>query len=561
MSSARDRSWLEAARSHGSELDNHVIDEFIAGRISRREFVRRGTVVGMSLSALGTIVAACGGSGTSARSASAAPVRKAGGTIRCAIITPTGAVDPVAVADTGGAVMLQQTGQYLSISSGDLKLVPVLAESWKPNRDASEWTFTLKRGVTFNDGSPMTADDVVFTFDHHSDPKVGSNALSAFSGVLSKGGTTKVDDHTVKFTLDAPNGNFPYIVSSDNYNAVILPRTYKGKFDKTFPGTGPWIIEKYTPKAGATFIRNPKYWDKDRAALPDRAEFTFYTDEQPQIVALQGGQVDVVGQFSVQGGRALLSDPNVKVINLRSSACREVHMRVDMDPLKDKRVRQALALSLDRKGIIEGLFQGKADPGNDNWFAPVFGSTDPSVPQREKDIATAKQLLADAGMADGFTVKMNTQRVFEIPDLGVLIQNGAKEIGVKVDLVLQDQTTYYGDFTYGNSPWLDSVMGITDYGHRGVPNVFLQAPLLRKGTWNAAHFKNPTYDGLVADYVAAIDVQSQRAVAGKIQQLLLDETPIILPYFFNFLSATGTNVSGVQTTATGLLFVDQASIA
>src|SRR5207244_7473992 len=204
----------------------------------------------------------------------------------------------------------------------------------------------------------MTADDVVYTFDLRSEPKVGSNALSAFTGVLSKGGTTKVDDHTVKFTLDAPNGNFPYIVSSDNYNAVVLPRTYTGKFDKTFPGTGPWIIDKYTPKSGASFIRNPNYWDKARTALPDRAEFTFYTDEQPQIVALQGGQVDVVGQVSVQGGRALLTNPNVKVIKLRSSACRELHMRVDMDPLKDKRVRQAIALTLDRKGIVDGLFQG-----------------------------------------------------------------------------------------------------------------------------------------------------------------------------------------------------------
>jgi len=559
MNSAH-RARLESARGQSSDLENHVIDEFIAGRITRRDFVRRGTVIGMSLPLLGAIVAACGGS-SSSPSGSAPAVKKRGGTIRCAIITPTGAVDPVTVGDTGGAVMLQQTAEYLSISSGDLKLIPVLAESWKPNADASEWTFTLKQGVTFNDGSPMAADDVVFTFDLHSDPKIGSNALSAFNGVLSKGGTTKVDDHTVRFTLDAPNGNFPYIVSSDNYNAVVLPRTYTGKFDKTFPGTGPWIIDKYTPKAGASFIRNPNYWDKARTALPDRAEFTFYTDEQPQIVALQGGQVDVVGQFSAQGGRALLTNPNVKVIKLRSSACREVHMRVDMDPLKDKRVRQAIALTLDRKGIVDGLFQGLADLGNDNWFAPVFPSTDTSVPQREQNIDMAKQLLADAGMANGLTVKMNTQRVFEIPDLGVLIQEGAKQIGVTIDLVLQDQTTYYGDYTYGNSPWLDSVMGITDYGHRGVPNVFLQAPLLSNGTWNAAHFKDPTYDGLVAQYVAAIDLQAQRAVAGKIEQLLLDETPIILPYFFNFLTATGSNISGVQTTATGLLFVDQASIA
>jgi peptide/nickel transport system substrate-binding protein len=119
-----------------------------------------------------------------------------------------------------------------------------------------------------------------------------------------------------------------------------------------------------------------------------------------------------------------------------------VHMRCDMAPFTDKRVRQAIALTLDRKGMIDGLMQGRAALGNDSWFAPVFPSTNRSVPQRKKNIAKAKQLLAAAGKSDGFSVKMNTQRVFEIPDLGVLIKNGAKEIGVNIELVLQDQTTY-----------------------------------------------------------------------------------------------------------------------
>jgi peptide/nickel transport system substrate-binding protein len=541
---------LETTRAHSADPQNHLIDEFIAGRLTRLDFVRRGTVLGLSLPLLGAF----------ASSSSASTLRrKAGGTIRAAIVTPTGAVDPVTVADTGGAVMLQQTGQYLAFSSGDLKLVPVLAQRWKPNHDASVWTFTLRQDVTFNNGNPMTADDVVFTCDFHANPKNGSNALSVFSGVLSKGGTKKIDDHTVRFTLDAPNGNFPYMVSSDNYNLVILPSTYTGKFDKSFPGTGPWIIDKYTPKAGASFVRNPNYWDKAHPAISDRAEFTFYADEQAQIVALQGGQVDVVGQFSVQGGRALLNNKKYKVISLRSSACREVHMRCDMAPFTDKRVRQAIALTLDRKGMIDGLMQGRAALGNDSWFAPVFPSTNRSVPQRKKNIAKAKQLLAAAGKSNGFSVKMNTQRVFEIPDLGVLIKNGAKEIGVNIELVLQDQTTYYGDYNYGTSPWLDSVMGITDYAHRGVPNVLLQAPLLSKGTWNAAHFKNPQYDKLVAQYVAAIDLQSQRAVSRRIERLLLDETPIMIPYFFDFLTATAANVRGVRPTAAGLLFLDRAS--
>ena len=98
-------------------------------------------------------------------------------------------------------------------------------------------------------------------------------------------------------------------------------------------------------------------------------------------------------------------------------------------------------------------------------------------------------------------------------------------------------------------------MGITDYGHRGVPNVLLGAPLLSTGAWNAAHFKNPTYDGLVKDYVATTDLARQREIAGKIETLLLDETPIVFAYFYNFIAATASNVTGATTTAISQLFL------
>ncbi len=98
----------------------------------------------------------------------------------------------------------------------------------------------------------------------------------------------------------------------------------------------------------------------------------------------------------------------------------------------------------------------------------------------------------------------------EIPDLAVVVQNAAKAIGVRINLKVESQSLYYGAGTPGKSDWLDSPLGITDYGHRGVPNVFLNAPLTSNGTWNAAHFKNPQYDQLVAQFVAAIDIASQK---------------------------------------------------
>ena len=574
---------VDETRKGSSELENHLIDAYEAGKLSRRDFVRRGTVVGMSIPLLGFLAAACGGGGggtTEAGGGTTAPPATTeapsatteappatteappatGGTIRTAIIAPAGALDPVKVGDEGGLAVLGQSGEYLTWSDSQLQLQPRIAESFTPNADASVWTFKIREGVTFHDGTPLTADDVVATMDLHTDPDVGSRALSALGGVLSKGGAKKVDDFTVEFTLDAPNGSFPYLVSSDNYNVIILPKTYAGDWEKTFIGTGPWILDTYTPEVGVTYKKNPTYWDTARIPVTDASEIKFYPEEQARILAIQGGEVDVVSNFSVAGGGALLTDPNIAVIELRASQHRHIHMSNDQEPFTDRRVRQALALTLDRQALVAGLFDGKADLGNDSPFAPVYPFTDTSVAQREKNIDQAKQLLADAGKGDGFQVTLETWKGFEIPDLAVLVQNAAKEVGVDIKLQITDDATYYGSYEYGSSRWLDSVMGITDWGHRGVPNVFLTAAWGSKGAWNASHFKNPTFDKLTADYVAAVDLDSQRGLAKQIQELLLDESPAIVPYFYFHLAATRTGVSNVEPTGMGHIDVSRATL-
>ncbi len=543
-------------RRRMSEIENDLIDELTSGRIDRREFLRHGSVLGLGMPLLSTLAGALGFSGLGAAAfAPAARAAKPGGTIRAATSLPAGAIDPVTVDDNGGLMMLLQTGEFLSVSGPDLRLKPVLAESWKPNEDGTVWTFKIRKGVKFHNGNEMKADDVVASIDRLADPKNASNALSAFKGTLSKGGTQKVDDYTVAFHLDAPNGNFPYIVSSDNYNAIIIPADYAGDFEKNFIGTGPFKLEKYTPKVGASFTRFDGYWGPK--ALPDRTEWIFYQDLQAGVLALQGNLVDVITQVPVQGGQALLNDPNIRIISERTSAHQQVHMRCDMAPLDDARVRRAIALCLDREKMVKGLFRGRSDIGNDLPFAPVFPSTDSAIPQRKKDLRQAKELLAAAGHPDGFTVKLTTERYLEIPDYAVIIQNAVKPIGINIELNVEAQDAYYGKATFGQSDWLDSIMGITDYGHRGVPNVFLNAPLKSDGTWNSAHFKNKDYDALVAQYVLALDLGSQRAVAGKIQRLLLEETPIIFGYFYNYLTPAKKNLQGIPSVP-NRLFLSQA---
>jgi peptide/nickel transport system substrate-binding protein len=143
----------------------------------------------------------------------------------------------------------------------------------------------------------------------------------------------------------------------------------------------------------------------------------------------------------------------------------------------------------------------------------------------------------------------------------VIIQNAVKEIGVTINLNVMDQGAYYADAVPGNSPWLDSDLGITDYGHRGVPNVYLTAPLKSDGTWNSARFKNKDYDGLVANFIGALDLDAQKAAAGKIQTLLLDETPLLFTYFYDFMSAAKKGVTGAEVTAMSHLFLKDAKLA
>ena len=547
---------LDILRRGRTHLENHLIDGLVDGRVSRREFIRHGSLLGLSLPFLGSVgfAAGFGGSPSVAR-AQGAP----GATIRVASSVPAAAIDPVNIADSGGLLMLQQVGEFLCLDGPDLVLRPMLAESWEPNDKGDVWTFTLRKGVKFHSGAEMKADDVVASIDRLADPANSSNALSVFTGYLQKGATRKVDDHTVEFHLDAPNGNFPYMVSSDNYNAIIIPADYKSDFEKNFNGTGPFKLEKYTPKVGASFVRNHNYWgDK---ALPDRTEFTFFGDVQPMILAFQGRQVDIINQLPILAGVVLLNDPNVEILSLKSVAHQQLHMRTDMDPFKDARVRRAIALSIDRNKLQKGLMRGRASLGNDSPFAPLFPSTDTSVAQRQQDLTQAKELMEAAGVGKSFEVTLTTERFLEIPEYAVLIQNAVKEIGIDLKLSILDQGAYYGDAVYGKSNWLDSVMGITDYGHRGVPNVYLSAPLKSDGTWNSAHFKNSEYDRLVSSYIAALDLESQKQTAGKIQRLLLEETPIIFGYFYDYLTATAKGVGGVHPTAMSQNYLDRASKA
>jgi peptide/nickel transport system substrate-binding protein len=460
-------------------------------------------------------------------------------------------------------------GQFLTLSNADLSLTGSLATEWSPNADGSEWTFTINPMAKFSDGSPVTAADVVASMERLVNPDNGSNALSAFStGKLAPGGCTAVDDATVLFKLTGPMGNFPYIVSSDNYNSVILPASVTDTTNfaaDVIAGkiavSGPWVLSSFDATTGAIYVPNPNYWGD--ALMLEGLEYVFYSDAAAAVAGFQSGEVDAIVKFEVAGGESLFDNPDVNVIEIPSATHRQIHMRCSEGPFSDKRVRQAMAMAVNRQAMVDGLFEGRASVGNDTPFFKLYPSAGKQNPQMY-DIEKAKALVAEAG--GGFDVTLYGINYFEGPDLAVLLQNAAKEIGINMTIDLRDDY-YDANWVRTYDPSVPgSDIGITDFGHRGVPDVYLNAPLKSfesvedgDGVWNAAEFSNAEYDSLYDTYQSATDLQSQQAAAEKISAILQDEVPMLIPYAINYLSATSKNVSGVAPTAMGHFFTDKAS--
>ena len=415
----------------------------------------------------------------------------------------------------------------------------------------------------------MKAADVVATYKRITDPKGGGAALSAFKGVLSPSGIKAVDDYTVVFTLDAPTASFPYLTSNTTYQSIILPAGYKdGTFTTTPQTTGAFNLVSYTPGVGAKFDRNPSWWG-GKAPL-DGVDVTYYTDESAAVAAVLSGQIDMMSQTSFSGGRAAFRNPSVQILSVKGAPHREISMLTQtvatIPPLKNALVRQALALTLDRPALVKQLLGGFGTLGNDSPWASLFPSSNKTVPQRRQDLALAKKLLAQAGYPNGFSVTLTLPKYYEEPQLAQILQASAKKIGIDIKLNIMTYTAVYaGTYTGGKTgrgsvPWLNSPMFITDYGHRAVPNVFLTSAFKTGGVWNAADYSNKAFDKAVDAYSAALTLSEQRKYAGIGQRILLKDTPVILPYFFNWTQAASKKVKGFVPAAIGTQYMSKTSL-
>jgi peptide/nickel transport system substrate-binding protein len=564
---------LDRVRRSATPVELDLVESYAQGRITRRQFIQRGTVIGLSMPIIGAVIAACGpgtasvapsgaATGAPAGSASAAPPASAvtGGTIRCAIQKPV-SIDPVAMQDLGGYGIVAQSFEFLCTQQtiGDPGgLAPGLAETWTPNEDGTVWTFKLRQGVKWQNGAAFTSADVVATME-----RLVAAGNSGLKGVLDPGGAVATDENTVTFTLTGGNGNFPYLVSIYNAQTVITPADYVAgtTADQRMDGTGAWKMVSYNQQTGATFERNPDWWGGQTPL--DSTEFLFFDATGPMITAYQGDQVDAIVQFDVLTGAALIDDPNFSLIATPAALHRQIWMRCDTGQFAKKEVRQALAYTFDRQVLIDQLFKGRAELGNDHVIWQGYPYFDSSIAQRTQDIDKAKSLLAAAGVSN-LTATLHAGQLQEIPDLTALLKSQAEQAGITLNVEVESLDTFYGaqwcPADPADPPCSGAAeLGIVDYGHRATPDVYLNAALKTNGIWNSSQYSSADFDAAFSEFQKAVGVDAQKAACTKIETILNEDVPVGVPYFYNYLAGNSNKFTGVFSSALGQMSFSQTS--
>ncbi len=492
--------------------------------LSRRRFLQ--------LSMAGT-AAAFGGVAFNLSPAQAAELaaRRQSGTLRVAWGNPA-TLDPLTASADSEIAFLNAVYDYLIDTDVESNLVPRLAASWEVNEDGSQYTLTIREGVTFHDGSELTLDDIIWTLDYH----LGQEGPVA--GLLSDLESYEAGEgNTLVFTLANPNPDFLQFLSD---NRLVILQANAENIGEAFNGTGPFALQEYTPGDRAVFTANADYWGETGGL--ETLEFIYFDDPQAAISALQGGQVDVALRMDNATFFDLAGNGDFSAQDVATSGHDLARLRADRAPGDDPRVQQAFKLATDRQAIYERIQLGFGSIGKDSPIGPVYGAFhDADLALPERDLEAAANLLAEAGYEDGLDIDFYVPNSGDRPALAQVLAAQWEEASIRANIILQDEATYYAE-----DGWLEVDLGITGWGARPVPQIFLNQYVQSDGVWNESHWSNARVDELIATAGSTTDEQARIDAYHEIQQIMLAEGPIIIPYFFAAFMVHDAGVSGIQ---------------
>jgi peptide/nickel transport system substrate-binding protein len=436
--------------------------------------------------------------------ADSAAARETKAELRYGFTSEPATLDPLSPANTAdGRSILFNVYEGLVKADKDGKLQPAMASEYQIEQGGLVYRFTIRRGVSFHDGSPFTAEDAKFTLEE---------AIKAKFRGFTQIERIDVSGDTLTLTLKAPDPEFlPYLTQG------IVPRNNPDR-EKNPVGTGPFIIESYTAQQSLALKKNPAYWKQGFPKL-DKVTVVFVADSDALLLSLQGGNVDGAG---VTSSIIQQLDPSrFDVVAGYSNSVQLLALNNASPPLDDVRVRQAISYAVDVAGIIDTAFYGQGEasgspliPGLSAYYEDSLREFYPPDPGR------AKRLLSEAGYASGFPLEITVPSNYTMHvDTAQVIVNQLAAVGINASIRLVDWATWLSD-VYRGRKYQATIISLDDSGVPLTPRSFLSRYLSTSGS-NFINFNNPDYDRVYNAAVSEPDEAKRTALYKEAQRIIV----------------------------------------
>jgi peptide/nickel transport system substrate-binding protein len=463
---------------------------------------------------------------------------KTGGTLVYATGTDVQTLDPQFVTDVPTSRIVMHIHETLVKPDEAGTMQPALATSWSTSDDKLTWTFKLRQGVRFHDGTPFNAAAVKATFERIRDPATASPRRSALAAITD---IEVVDDHTVALRTKEPFA--PLLAQISAYNLAIISPAQAQKAGKGYrqepAGTGPFRLKSWQPGERITLARNEDYWG-EKPKL-DALETRVVPEDSARVLLLLSGEADVIASVPTVMLKRLEGSSAVKV--LRKTGYRTIYVGLNnaLPPFNDRRVREAVAHAIDVQALQRGVLSGVGKLGG-GFESPVIGGAKEIAP-RAYDPARARKLLAEAGHPNGFETSfyVPTGRYLMDRQLGEAIQAQLAQVGIKARIEAPEWGAFVAITDQKKAPMF--IMG------KGSPTGDLDFTLtltaMTNGRMNAFALSNPEIDKLILQQRGAVEPDKRRALLARAQDLIFEDVPAVVLFYEDQIFATRATVHDV----------------
>ena len=497
--------------------------EFSQGRLSRRQFIKSATAMGLA-AAIPNIVLT---------EQAMANTPKLGGTLRQGLSGGNTSDTLFGVLGNGDSHQVNVQWQLLNNltevnAAGDI--VGELAQSWEASADAATWTFKLRKGVEFHNGKSLEAEDVIHSLNVHR----GEDSRSIGKGLVADIQDIKADDkHTVVFTLESGNADFPFTLAA--YHFPIAPA---GSMDKEWMqgiGTGPYSLVDWDPGVRAVTKRNPNYFKE--GPYFDEVETLAINDVVARMNAIRTGSVDVVDKPDLKTLALLEKVPGLAIQEIGGNVHYTFPMLVDQSPFDNNDIRLAMKYAVDRETMLQTVLNGHGYLGNDHPISKTQRYYNADIPQRSYDPDKAKFHLKQAGL-ESFDVDLHATDIYAGGlDAAVLFKERAAKAGININVNRVPTDGYFSNV------WNKVPICVSFWSGRPTEDLMLTLAFSNQSSWNETHWDNDQFEQLLVAARAELDESKRKVMYGDIQQLIHEEGGMIAPVFANVINVVSDKIA------------------